>query len=245
MSKVAPHNAWIEYANGNSGPYVVKWFREGGKFTAGQEARAYDVLRRLLDDVPGARAASILALDEAANTLSLEFIEGLSLHERLAQGEFDILEETRERLLRIFIGARDNGFFFDSDPSNILFEAGATDGQNLVFIDPSCITLPIRDHAFIVFMWGLIKILLRDWRVWHIWKMRPYWDSLWRGYCALSNVSGASLAQQMVAYIDLVIRWNKERNPVEGPITYSFRRLVVIPIYRAVRLWFLWNSMSR
>lgn len=244
MSKDRPHNAQIEYVKGTSGPYVVKRFREAGKFTAGQEANAYDSLRKLLNDVPGTRAARVLAVDEEANTLSLEFLEGLNLHERLAHGDMDILDNIRERLLRIFKRARDTGFRFDSDPSNILFETDAAEKQNLVFVDPSCIPLPIRDHAFIVFMWGLIKIPLRDWRVWRARKIAPYWNAYCREYCQLSNISGASLAQQMTAYIDLVIQWNKERNPVEGVLIHSFRRLVVIPIYRAIRLWFAWKPMS-
>jgi hypothetical protein len=243
MSKIAPHNAQIEYAQGTSGPYVKKRFRGAGKFTARQEATAYQGLCALLDSLSGTRAAKVLAVDDDANTLYLEFIEGPTMYERLAQGETEILDQARERLLYIFKESRDAGFRFDCDPSNILFEPGTQGGENLVFIDPSCIALPIRDHAFIVFMWGLIKILVRDWRMWRAGRLKPYWNAYCRGYCRISDVSGASLAQQMVAYIDLVIEWNKERNHVESVSIYYFRRLIVAPIYRAVRLWFVWRPM--
>jgi serine/threonine protein kinase len=236
MSKVAPHNATIEFVDIEGKRSVLKRYRTKAKYSALQEGEAYEKLTTILNKEKVARIAEVFKVNESDNTLLLEFIPGLNLHERIYAGHEDDLETFREALISIFSHARKKNISFDSDPSNILF-----DDKGIVIIDPICTELPIRDYSFIVFMWGLIKITIRNRRFWRAYKVISYWKKYYKTYCHCTNSSYDALNHQMVEYIGLVIKWNREQNAVEGTFLRLFRRVVVIPIYMVISLPFRLN----
>jgi len=239
MSKIAPHNSFVEFIEQNGIRIAVKTFRRGGKYTAAQEARAYSNLAKILPGIDGVRLANIRRLDAENNALHIEYIASESLFERIINGDEACLEVLKKPLINLFLIAKQNQVHFDSDPSNIMF-----DNEGIVFIDPVCTELSIEDYSFIVFMWGLIKIALRNRRIWRIRKIIAYWKDYYREYCHVSGTNSSVLNHQMENYIDLVINWNKERNANEGYFVYVFRYIVVIPIYSIVRQIFRWNHFS-
>lgn len=239
MSKVAPHNAVVEFIEQDHQQIVLKRYRAGARYTAGQENHAYKQLSRLVSQLHGVRTAHVIRFDEEENALYLEFIPGATLHERINSGDEEILARLKEPLVELFWAARQENLAFDSDPSNIMF-----DQNGIVLIDPVCTELEIDDYSFIVFMWGLIKITLRNRRFWRIGKIIGHWKHYYSSYCEHQGIIYKGLNQQMVDYIGLVIGWNCEKNQVEGVLLRSFRYVVVIPIYMMVRLLFRWNLIK-
>ena len=239
MSKVAPHNAVVEFIEQDGQQIVVKRYRAGAKYTAKQEAHAYQQLSKLLSQFQGARTAQLIRFDEESNALYLEFIPGASLHERINSGEQAILANLREPLIELLGASRQKHLQFDSDPSNIMF-----DQNGIVLIDPVCTELEIDDYSFIVFMWGLIKIILRNRRIWRIGKIIGHWNDYYISYCQHNGITRKMLNQQMAGYIGLVISWNREKNHVEGIFLRFFRCVVVVPIYTVVRQLFRWDLIK-
>ena len=236
MSKVAPHNAFIEVLREENKRVIAKHYRATGKYTASQEASAYSELEKLVMPIKGIRPAKIQRIDEVGNVLYLEFVPGLNLFERITGGDEACLKTLKKPLMELFLAAKLEQICFDSDPSNILFEA-----EGMVLVDPVCRKLPLADFTLVVFMWGLIKVSLRNIRFWRIVRLFRYWRTYYREYCDMADTTYDSLNSQMVACIDLAIVWNKERNSIEGSFYYAFRRIVVIPIYSIVRELFRWN----
>lgn len=233
MSRVAPHNSFVKIESKNGKRVAVKYYQRKSKYSAQQESRAYKELQAITSNVVGVRSANVLEVEEKENTLTLEYISGLTLQENIKKGNIACLELNTETLISLFISARNREFCFDSDPSNMMF-----DDLGIVLIDPVCEELKIKDYSFIVFMWGLIKILLRNGKVWRIKKVIKIWNRYLKEYCRKTNTSIASIYKQMVKYIDLVIAWNKKKNDVENIFVYYFRIIIVIPIYIVIRQYF-------
>lgn len=236
MSKVAPHNATIEYRNDGTRPYVYKKYR--AKYTAVEESEAYERVRTLTSGIERVRPARVYTVDPADDSLKLEFVPGRSLWEIVADGEVGALERVRADVMTLTGAARARGVRFDCDPSNLMCESGE---DGLVIIDPVCVDLELRDFAMVVFLWGLLKLVLRNPRVWRDRAILRSWFRYYREYLERAGTAHEAFNEQMVRYIDVAIGWNKEKNPIEGPLTRGFRFVVVVPLYRLVRAAFRRN----
>ena len=239
MSRVAPHNAIIQFVDRGGERIVIKQYRLGAKYSAEQEVQAYYKLDKLLGQNHGSRVAQLYHFDEKNNEIHLEYIPGKNMYEKIKDGDYTCLKNNKAMLVKLFSVARKERIKFDSDPSNIMF-----DRKGMVFIDPVCKELEIDDYPFIVFMWGLIKVILRNPRVWYIFRIMEQWREYYFDYCQDNHIDHRTVNKQMCEYIELVIDWNREKNSVEGIFVYVFRRTVVIPLYSVVEQLFRWNIVK-
>lgn len=238
MSKVAPHNATtqIRYDAGGR-KYVYKKYH--AKYTSREEFLAYQRLGKcLLRSDSGVRAAEIYEVNDLDNSLNIEFINHQTLHEMLFTGKVYILELIQEKLLDIFHEAKRQNVNFDSDPSNLFCDES---GSEIVIIDPVGPNLSLNDYAMVVFVWGLIKLSLRNPRLWQSYRVLIYCFDYYCRYMDKTRTDYKSFNRQMSEYIGVVIGWNKEKNLVEGIFTRIFRRIVVVPLYSIVKLFFSTN----
>ncbi len=237
MSKLAPRNAKVMIVKESDGrTYVQK--RYLAVYTAVQERAAYDRLRPLCGPIRGIKMARVLAVDEKKNSLRLEYVPGKSLYETVEVGNLGPLIEWRKPLVELFTAARTRGIRFDGDPSNFIVHAET--GQ-LVIIDPVCVDLQIEDFAMVVFLWGLIKLMLRNPRPWRFTPLMRVWCAYFRDYRRCTGADPHGFNRQMACYIDMVIGWNKEISPVDDLFMAMLRRYVAVPLYTFVKWLFRWN----
>lgn len=238
MSKVAPHNAVIDLRIDEKGrKYIYKKYY--ATYTSEQEFTAYENVSKCINQPrSGIRMATVYEVDVADNSLNIEFINYRNLHEIVVSGNVEILLIVKDRLLQLFSDARKKGVEFDSDPSNILCDE---EGIDIVLIDPICTDLNLRDFSAVVFIWGLIKLSLRNPRVWKSIQVLRICGGFYDAYLLQSGVNFKDLNAQIGAYIGRAILWNTSRNRVEGVSVRLFRLVVVVPIYSLVRLLFVTN----
>jgi len=231
MSKVAPLNATIEYHLDCAQPHVRK--RYHATYTAVEEAASYKQVERIVDGVSGVRTAHVYDVDVETNSIRVEYVPGSSLWEIMAAEGAAPLGRHLPALVATFGRARAMGIPFDSDPSNLMVDQR---NGGIVFIDPICTSGELfRDYAMVVFLWGLIKRCLRDWRIWHAAEMFKAIREWRREYCVANDVSTQELDEQLSRYIDVVVGWNLQANAIEGPVVRAFRVAVVTPLYLLVR----------
>lgn len=238
MSKVAPHNAVIDVRTDEKGrKYVYKKYY--ATYTSEQEFTAYkNVSRCIAQPGSGIRMAAVYEVNIADNSLNIEFINYRNLHEIVVSGNVEILLVIKDRLLGLFSDARTKGIDFDSDPSNILCDE---EGIDIVLIDPICTDLNLSDFSAVVFIWGLIKLSLRNPRVWKSIQVLKICGGFYDAYLLQSDVNFKDLNAQIGAYIGRAISWNSRGNRVEGFSVRLFRLVVVVPIYSLIRLLFVTN----
>lgn len=238
MSKVAPHNATIELKYDENGRlYIYKKYHT--KYTSAEEFLAYQQLKKCLPNKNlGIRAAEVYEVNDLDNSLNIEYIDYKNLHEILFSGNENILIKIQEKLLNLFDEARRQGISFDSDPSNLLCDK---DGNDVVVIDPVCANLKLNDYAAVVFIWGLIKLSLRNPRVFQSFRILKNCFDYYRKYIDKTDADFRSLNRQIGEYIGLSISWNIEKNSVEFFTTRIFRIVIVVPLYSVVRLLFISN----
>lgn len=231
MSKIAPINAQISFETIDRHCVVVKTYRSGARFNALQEYQAYLKLIEFLQEIDGVRVAKIIKFSPSQNQLTIEKINVPTLQEDLKRGNVSSLRKCRNRLMSVFLQASLKELKFDSDPTNIFF-----DGNDIVIIDPICQDIDIDDYTFVVFVWGIIKIIVRSWKLWNAPKLIAEVKRLVQCYSKKINRPNDDIIHQIIKYIDIVIEWNRERNQVEGILMYFFRKIVVVPIYRVIQL---------
>lgn len=241
MSRLAPRNATVEILKSDEGLlYVHK--RYHAVYTARQEQEAYSRLQPLLENIQGIRSAQILDVNEDENSIALEYIPGKSLYDLAGSGIFGPLRDCQERLVTLFIAARNAGVHFDSDPSNFIIHSNIGE---LICIDPVCADIQLKDYAAVVFIWGLVKLVLRSLKFWQypslIRAMRSYLSC----YLTQADINAVCFNQQMASYITVVIDWNKEISSIDGLLTILLRRCVAIPLYSITRCLFRRNFLSR
>jgi hypothetical protein len=232
MSKSAPNNAEIVFKlDEKEQRFVYKKYYH--QYRAFEEIDSYrelgDCLRQT--DQP-ARVARVYSWSDRDNSINLEFIAGPTLLELLRGGEVYILQELEEVLVTVFSCASRENFCFDSDPSNIFYD-GST--GEVVFIDPVCIKLDLGDYAAVVFLWGLIKIALRNPRVWQSYRLWRYARNFQRAYALRVDTNSDALSKQIANYVDTVISWNLEIKQREGWLVRMFRKVCVVPLYKVVQ----------
>lgn len=231
MSKLAPRNATVEVGDHNDGSkFVRKTYR--ATYTALDEQLAYGRVEHIYRDCPDIRIARFFEIDSDNNSFTLEFIPGKSLYEFAAEGDFKSLSDWHTRLIAPFVLARNEGLCFDSDPSNYLVHA---DTAELVAIDPVCADIRIDDYAAVVFLWGIIKLMLRTPKVWRYPGLLRIGRSFKKLYLTAADVSSDDFNQQMVTYIDVVIGWNREVSPVDSKAMTLIRKYLAIPLYSIAR----------
>jgi len=236
MSKLAPLNAKIEYKENQRCKYVYKCYH--ATYTAKDEFEAYERVDKLIQGLKKFRTAKIYNVNESDNCLSIEYIPGHSLYEIISETNVDVLKKWQSLLITLFIKARNAKVHFDSDPSNLMCDDRTGD---IVIIDPVCVDLDIDDFVMIVFMWALIKIMLRNRSFWRNKAIIKHWFNYYREYLQATGVDFREFNSQLVKYIDVVIGWNKEGNSVEGPMKRVMRYLLFIPIYTVIKWIFKWN----
>jgi hypothetical protein len=237
MSKLAPRNATVQILRLDDGHlYVHK--RYHSVYTATQEQHAYRTVQLLCRDIQGIRLAYVLGVDEKENSLHLEYIPGKSLYELLEAGKIDPIIQWTDRLVELFSAAKTQKSYFDSDPSNFIIHAKTGE---LVIIDPVCTNLRLEDFAMVVFLWGLIKLMLRKPRFWQYPSLIRVWRTFYREYLQRGDVESGRFNHEMVRYIDVVIKWNREVSPVDSLLITLMRRMVVVPMYMVVRWFFHLN----
>ena len=235
MSKVAPRNATIEIVESENRDKIVrKTYR--ATYTAVDEHSAYARVEPIYIDCPDIRMARLLDLDADSNSFTVEFIPGRSLYDSAADGDLRPLGYWHTRLIEPFVRARNEGLRFDSDPSNFLVHA---DTAELIVIDPVCADIRIKDYAAVVFLWGIIKLMLRTLRFWRYPGLFRLGRSFKKLYLSAADVSSDEFNKQMVTYIDVVIGWNKEVSPVDSRAMRIIRRCLAIPLYSTARFAFL------
>lgn len=240
MSGLAPRNASIQILKSEDGShYVHKKYL--AVYTSLQEQQAYNKLRPLLKNTPEIRLARILSANENENSINIEYIPGKSLYEMAQKGIFEPLREYQKPLVALFIAARNAGVRFDSDPSNFIIHSRT--GQ-LVGVDPICADIELEDYAAVVFIWGLVKLILRSLKFRRYPSLIRLIRSYLSCYLAEADVSSKDFNQQMASYITTVISWNKQISPVDGPAMILLRRCVAIPLYSIARCLFRLNWVS-
>ena len=237
MSKLAPRNATIEICDHDDGSkFVRKTYR--ATYTALDEQLAYGRVEHVYRDCPGVRVARFLELDSDSNSFTLEYIPGKSLYDSAAGGDFRPLNCWHTRLIAPFVLARNEGLCFDSDPSNYIVHA---DTAELVAIDPVCTDLRLNDYAAVVFLWGIIKLMLRTVRFWRYPALFRIGRNFKKQYLATADAGREDFNRQMVTYIDVVIGWNREESPVDSKALKLVRRYLAIPLYSTARFAFRRN----
>lgn len=238
MSKVAPNNATIELKSDEDGrQYIHKKYH--AKYTSAEELYAYQQLNKCLSNKnSGIRAAQVYDVNDLDNSLNIEFVNYKNLHEILFSGNVNVLITIQDKLLNLFDEARRQHIRFDSDPSNMLCDEI---GVNIVLVDPICVNLKLDDFTAVVFIWGLIKLSLRNPRVWQTYKILKICFDYYRKYIAQTGICYKTFNRQIGIYIGVAISWNLEKNAVEGFITRLFRLVMVVPLYSVVRVVFKYN----
>ncbi len=232
MSKAVPNNAEIVFRLDEKGQQFVykKYYHQ---YRASDERDSYRELGDCLQHADqSARVAQIYNWSDPDNSIDLEFIVFPTLLELLRGGELYILQELEEVLVAVFSQASKNNFCFDSDPSNIFYD-GST--GEVVFIDPVCINLDLGDYAAVVFLWGLIKIILRNPRVWQSYTLWRYARNFQQAYALEVDISSDTISVQIANYVDTVISWNLEIKQREGWPVRMFRKVCVVPLYKVVQ----------
>lgn len=234
MSKLAPRNATIEIDENKDGQRIVKKTYRA-TYTAHDEQLAYGRVDHIYRDCPDVRIARFLEIDSDNNSFTLEYIPGESLYDSAAGGDFKPLSYWHTQLITPFVLASKEGLCFDSDASNYLVHA---DTAKLVAIDPVCADVPIDDYAAVVFLWGIIKLMLRTPRFWRYPRLFRIGRNFKKLYLAAADVSSGDFNRQMVTYIDVVIGWNREVSPVDTRAMKLIRRYLAIPLYSTARFAF-------
>lgn len=230
VSKTAPNNSYLDFSVIDDELTVIKHYREKGRYSAGEELQCYKMMSALIDGFPNIRLAKAWMKKNLEDCLLVEYIPGKNLYEVFILGDISDCEKYCQLLLVLFVEASNSNIKFDSDPSNIMF-----DKEGLVLIDPICVDLDLPDYTFVVFYWGIIKSSLRNWRIWKIPRTYRMAYRLLEDYVVAAQIGRSDIKTQLIQYIDTVIAWNRDRNEVEGLITYSFRILFVIPLYHLVK----------
>jgi|GEM_PF-3427433 len=241
MSRLAPRNATVQILESDEGSfYAHKCYH--AVYTARQEQQAYGKLQPLLENIQAIRSAQILDVNEDKNSITLEYIPGKSLYDLVGAGIFAPLRDCQERLVKLFIAARNTSVRFDSDPSNLIIHSNTGE---LICIDPVCADIQLEDYTAVVFIWGLVKLVLRSLKFWQYPELIRTIRSFLSCYLTQADVSYVRFNQQMASYITVVIDWNKEISSVDGVVTIFLRRCVAIPLYSITRCLFRRNFLSR
>ncbi len=239
MSGIAPRNATVTFVTREDGSrYVKKKYR--AIYTAAQEQDAYHKIQPLLQDIKAIRSAQVLNVDESSNVIYIEYIHGESLYELAMKGNITPILEWKEPLIDLFDKARKKGVRFDGDPSNFILHAKSGE---LVIIDPVCTDLQLNDFAMVVFLWGLIKVIIRSLRFWRYPFIIRVCRIYYRSYLQQTGVVPHLFGQEMIRYIDVVIEWNKEVSSADSRIMILLRRIVAVPIYTTVK-WFFYLTVQ-
>lgn len=247
MSKIAPQNARIEFKYDELGrQYVYKKYH--ARYTSREEFVAYQKLSACLQEVNSSiRLAKVYDVNDSDNSISIEYINYQNLEEILVSCNTNILTTIQDALIDLFYEASCQRVIFDSDPSNLLCKK---DGTEIVIIDPLALSeeeiladprLRLKDYPAVVFIWGLVKLTLRNAKIWRSFEILRVCLDYYRKYILKSKSQFKSINNQIAIYIGLAISWNIEKNEVEGIITRLTRCVIVVPVYSFVRLLFVLN----
>jgi hypothetical protein len=137
--------------------------------------------------------------------------------------------------MELFTRTRLEGQRFDSDPANFI---ACDSGGELVLIDPLCQQMELPDFVFVVFMFGLFKASLANPLRARWMRYRELFDRYCRAYCLRNEQADpADIRRQLVAYVDQVIRWNRDISAAESLATKLGRRLLWLPVLRWYQRW--------
>lgn len=229
MSKLAPRNASVVVVESDDADRVIRK-RYHAEYTATQEEAAYKRVCGIYRSCEGIRCANVLSVEDG--DLFIEYIPGENLYESAADGRFGPLRAWQGRLVTAFVHARTMELSFDSDPSNYIVH---DETNELVAVDPVCKDIQLPDFAAVIFLWGILKLILRSIKFWRYPELYRIACSFLVKYLEESGTSEVQIRDQLVTYIDVVIGWNKEVSRVDGLLMIVVRRAIAIPIYSVAK----------
>lgn len=212
------------------------------RYTARQEYEAYLSLDPLLAVTPGVRRPLVYDVDDGRNAIRIEYVDGIDLRESFRRDGIGVLQRDLEILVHLFATSRSMDVRLDSDPANFIAVKG---NQGLVIVDPVTADIDLADFSAVVFLFGLIKTFFYSRRWYAAGVFAQCWKRYYTAYVDAVGIGSEELNRQMVRYIDAVIDWNRNESAGDGVAKRAGRLFFMVPIWRAIQLFFRWNLVGR